>query len=166
MRTWMTVTTAVLAISILPAAVSRTEAGPLGGRMWQGHGGAQAARTQIADLEQQLNLSEDQKTQIQSIMAQERRRAVPLVLKLMQDRKAMQSAASAPGTFDESQVRTAAAEQAQTITDLMVEAERVKSQVSAILTPDQRVKFAQLMDQKRSQLRQRFSGTPTADAAL
>ena len=91
---------------------------------------------------------------------------MPLVLKLMQGRKAMQSATSMPGTFDEAQVRTAAAQQAQTITDLLVEAERVKSQVSAILTPDQRAKFAQLMDQKRSQLRQHFSGTPADDAAL
>jgi Spy/CpxP family protein refolding chaperone len=61
--------------------------------------------------------------------------------------------ASINGTFDENQARAFAGKQAQLTADLIVEKERMRSQVYAVLTPEQRQKALQLM-QDRQQHRQ------------
>ena len=48
------------------------------------------------------------------------------------------------GSFNEAAVRSAATKQAQTETDLTVERARVKSQIFAVLTPDQRTKAQEM----------------------
>jgi protein CpxP len=68
----------------------------------------------------------------------------PLMQELRQERQQMNSLTES-GNFDEGAVRAAASKQAQTETDLAVERARVKSQIFAVLTPDQRTK-AQAME--------------------
>jgi periplasmic protein CpxP/Spy len=102
-------------------------------------------------MTKQLNLTEAQQTQIKGIMAGEKTKIKPLMQQLRQNEQAEN--ANINGTFDENQARTFAGKQAQLTADLIVEKERMRSQVYAVLTPEQRQKAQQLM-QERQQRRQ------------
>jgi Spy/CpxP family protein refolding chaperone len=102
-------------------------------------------------MTKQLNLTEAQQTQIKGIMAAEKTKIKPLMQQLRQNEQAEQ--ANINGTFDENQARAFAGKQAQLTADLIVEKERMRSQVYAVLTPEQRQKAQQLM-QERQQHRQ------------
>ena len=102
-------------------------------------------------MTKQLNLTEAQQTQIKGIMAGEETKIKPLMQQLRQNEQAEQ--ANINGTFDENQARAFAGKQAQLTADLIVEKERMRSQVYAVLTPEQRQKAQQLM-QERQQHRQ------------
>jgi Spy/CpxP family protein refolding chaperone len=96
-----------------------------------------------AYIASQLDLTEAQKTEIKAILDAERPTIEPLVRQLVGTRKELRSVTDS-GQFDESQVRALAEQQAQTITELIVAKERVKSKVYAVLTPEQRDKAAQM----------------------
>jgi len=102
-------------------------------------------------MTKQLNLTDAQQTQIKGIMAGEKTKIQPLMQQLRQNEQAEQ--ANINGTFDENQARAFAGKQAQLTADLIVEKERMRSQVYAVLTPEQRQKAQQLM-QERQQHRQ------------
>ena len=102
-------------------------------------------------MTKQLNLTEAQQTQIKGIMADEMVKIKPMMQQLRQNEQAEQASANA--TFDENQARAFAGKQAQLTADLIVEKERMRSQVYAVLTPEQRQKALQLM-QERQQHRQ------------
>jgi len=111
-------------------------------------------------MTKQLNLTEAQQTQIKSIMADGRSKTKPLMQQMRQNQKAQNAAMN--GTFDEAQARAFANKQAQIMSDLMVERQRTKSQIYSVLTPDQRQKALQLMqqhEQRRQERLQKKSGT-------
>ena len=93
-----------------------------------------------------LNLTEAQQTQIKSIFESARAASEPLHTKLEEVHKQLE-AATANGQFDEAQVRALANQQAQIMADTIVEHERTKSKIYAILTPEQRVKADELHKQ-------------------
>jgi Spy/CpxP family protein refolding chaperone len=139
------VTAIVLAVAAgLSAAV--TEAVTQGTGRHSRDGGKKLQR-----MTQELNLTIAQQAQIKTILQTEKTKIQPLRQQLRQNRLAQTSAVT--GTFDETQVRAFAAKQAQIMTDLTVERERTKSQIYAVLTPDQRQK-AQAMLQEHQQRRQ------------
>lgn len=105
----------------------------------------------LKHMTKQLNLTEAQQTQIKSIMTGEKTKIKPMMQQLRQNQQAED--ANVNGTFDENQARAFANKQAQLMTDLIVEKERMRSQVYAVLTPEQRQKALQLM-QERQQHRQ------------
>jgi len=105
----------------------------------------------LKHMTRQLNLTEAQQTQIKGIMADEKTKIKPMMQQLRQNQQAED--ASINGSFDENQARAFANKQAQLMTDLIVEKERMRSQVYAVLTPEQRQKAQQLM-QERQQRRQ------------
>lgn len=105
----------------------------------------------LKHMTRQLNLTEAQQTQIKGIMASEKTKIKPMMQQLRQNQQAED--ANMNGTFDENQSRAFANKQAQLMTDLIVEKERMRSQVYAVLTPEQRQKALQLM-QERQQHRQ------------
>lgn len=138
------VTAGVLALAAgMYAAVAQTVAQSQGK---QGHQGRMLQR-----MTEQLNLTETQQAQIKTILQTEKTKIQPLRQQLRQNRLAQTSAVT--GTFDETQVRLFATKQAQIIADLTVERERTKSQIYAVLTPDQRQKALALM-QEHEQHRQ------------
>ena len=94
-------------------------------------------------MAQQLGLSDAQQQQIKGILETEQPKMQPLMQQLKQERQEM-NALTESGTFDEAAVRAAAGKQAQTETDLAVERARVKSQIFAVLTPDQRTKAQEM----------------------
>lgn len=105
----------------------------------------------LKHMTRQLNLTEAQQTQIKGIMASEKTKIKPMMQQLRQNQQAED--ATVNGSFDENQARAFANKQAQLMTDLIVEKERMRSQVYAVLTPEQRQKALQLM-QERQQHRQ------------
>src|SRR5579884_1364804 len=105
----------------------------------------------LKQMTKQLNLTEAQQAQIKTIMADGRTRTKPLMEQLRQNEQAQNAAVN--GNFDEAQARAFAGKQAQIMTDLVVEKQKTKSQIYSVLTPDQRQKALQLM-QERAQRRQ------------
>jgi periplasmic protein CpxP/Spy len=130
------VTALVLALAAgLTAAAAKQEAGNKGRHHdWM-----------LARMTKELNLTSDQQAKIKTILETERAKMQPLRQQLRQNRQAENS--NSAGTFNEVQVRAYATKQAQIMTDLTVERERAKSQIFAVLTPDQRTKALALMQQ-------------------
>ncbi len=90
-----------------------------------------------------LNLTAEQKTQVKQIMTEEREKIKPLAQSLKEQRKELRDLTKG-GAFDEQKVRAAASKQANTMTDLIVARERMKSRIFAVLTPEQRDKAEQM----------------------
>jgi len=88
-----------------------------------------------------LDLTEAQQAQIKDILAKEKPTIRPLMQQLAQGRQQMQQFEQA-GAFDEAKVRTIANQQSQTMTELMVQKTRIKSELMAVLTPDQKDRMA------------------------
>ena len=108
-----------------------------------------------------LGLSEDQKTQIKALMesigpAEEARH------QKMEEIHKQLEAATANGQFDEAKVRDLANQQAQLQAEGIVEHERMKSKVFALLTAEQRVKAEEM--HKRRGGHRRHGGPPDEGA--
>jgi len=109
----------------------------------------------LKHMAKQLNLTEAQQTQIKGIMADEKSKVMPMMQQLRQNEQAEN--VNVNGTFDENQARTFANKQAQLMTDLIVEKERMRSQVYAVLTPEQRQKALQLMQERQQHRQERMN---------
>ncbi len=94
-------------------------------------------------LLRQLDLTSDQHAQVKAIFEKEKPTLQPLMQQMRQNREAMK-ALEAAGPFDEAKVTALATQNSQTMIQLQVEHERVKSEIMAILTPDQKTKLAQI----------------------
>ena len=68
-------------------------------------------------------------------------------------------------TFDEPTVRAQATKQAQTMTELIVTKARVKSELFAILTTDQRAKATKLMNRHEERMMRHMHGGPAGGPA-
>jgi protein CpxP len=149
------ITTMVLAVAAgLTASVFAQEPGRAFGHR---HGGM------LKHMTRELNLTEAQQTQIKGIMADSRTRIKPLMQQLRQNEQAQNANINTNGTgvFDEVKARTFANQQAQIMSNLIVERQRTKSQIYSVLTPDQRQKALQLMqqhEQRRQERLQKKSG--------
>ncbi|MGZ4828790.1 MAG: Spy/CpxP family protein refolding chaperone [Candidatus Angelobacter sp.] len=140
--------------SIIIAAILMALAAGLATAAFAQHRGMGFGRNNgwmLKHMTRQLNLTEAQQTQIKGIMAEEKTKIRPMMQQLRQNEQAEN--ANVNGSFDENQARAFAGKQAQLMTDLIVEKERTRSQVYAVLTPEQRQKALQLM-QERQQHRQ------------
>lgn len=91
----------------------------------------------IDRMAKKLNLTEAQKEQIKAIFASERDKAEPLRKKLAETRENLRKAIEAE-PFNEATVRALAESQNETRVELVVSRARAKSQVYALLTPEQR----------------------------
>ncbi len=96
-----------------------------------------------------LNLSDAQKKQIRSIRDEERANMRPLKQKLREGRNELSDLRKS-GPFDEPKVRAIAKGQADTLTDLIVAKERMKSRIYDVLTPDQRAKAEKMRESWKS----------------
>jgi protein CpxP len=105
-------------------------------------------------MTKELNLTEAQQTQIKNILADEGTRIKPLMQQLRQNEQAQN--AKVDGSFDETQVRAFANNQAQIMRDLIIEKQRTKSQIYSVLTPDQRQKALQLIQQHEQRRQERL----------
>ncbi len=153
-KKFFTVTAIVLAVAAgLAAAVAQvTDSG-----RHSRHSGWMLQR-----MTAELNLTETQQAQIKTILDAEKAKIQPLRQQLRQNR--LDQAGSMTSNFDEAQVRAFAGKQAQLMTDLAVERERAKSQIFAVLTPDQRQKAVALMQDHRQRRQHRMYKNPQPPA--
>lgn len=97
----------------------------------------------IEHMSRELNLTDAQKTQVKTVLdeamtGEDARRAKDEEL-----HKQLESI-TANGQFDETQVRNIANQQGALMADRIVEHERIKSKIFAVLTPEQRTKAEEL----------------------
>jgi protein CpxP len=112
-----------------------------------GHGGPAAM------VFRQLNLTDDQKAKVKEILEANKGTIQPI-------REAMKAnhekLAALKGNFDEAQVSAIAKEQGDLTAQMIVARQRVKSQIFAILTDDQKAKAAQLHETMRQRFQNRM----------
>ena len=109
----------------------------------------------------QLDLTSDQHAQVKAIFQKEKPTLQPLMQQMQQSHEAMK-ALEAAGPFDEAKVTALATQNSQTMIQLEVEHERVKSEIMAILTPDQKAKLAQLEANHQTHM-SRHAAPPSSD---
>ena len=97
----------------------------------------------IEHLTQMLNLTDAQAAELKPFLEAERA-TIDSLMKKMDDFHKQLEESTAQGHFDEAQVRALASQQAQTMTDLIVEQERVKAKIYNTLTPEQRTRLEEL----------------------
>jgi Spy/CpxP family protein refolding chaperone len=137
---------AVLLIIVGGIGIAGAEFGP--GHPWAWHGG----RFPAAYIAHELDLTDAQKTQIKTIWAAERPTVTPLVRQLLNQCGEM-SAADTNGSFDEAKARAIADKQTATISQLLVERQRLISKVyNDVLTPEQRVKADHLRERMHGRI--------------
>jgi len=108
----------------------------------------------VSRITRHLDLTDAQQTQVRSILEAERSKVAPLMAEASKNRQQLR-ASTASGKFDEAQVRSLAAQQAQTMTEMIVEKERVKARIyNEVLNAEQRTKADQLLER----MHERFQG--------
>jgi periplasmic protein CpxP/Spy len=141
----------VLSVAMSTAAFSQTVVKTTRG---MGHRGGFSARM-LGFYADYLDLTDAQQAQMKDILAKEKPTIRPLIQQLGQGRQQMKQLEQA-GTFDESKVRAAASAQAQTMTELMVQKARIKSELMAVLTPDQKDKLAKFEARRQARFQKHF----------
>ncbi|CAN5830017.1 hypothetical protein BH20ACI4_BH20ACI4_24000 [soil metagenome] len=104
-----------------------------------------------------LDLTDEQKAQMKSIRQASRETVKPIREQMKANRQKLQML-SESGTFDEAQVQAIATRQGTLSAQMIVEKEKVKSQIFNLLTPEQKMKAAEMkaqFKQKREELMQK-----------
>ena len=109
-----------------------------------------------------LDLTPAQQDQMKAIMEKEKPTIQPLVKQLMQAHKDL-SAQEDSGTFDEAKVRALAAQNTQTLTELMVQKARIHSEMMQVLTADQKTKLAALKAKHEARWKAHTAPEPPSD---
>lgn len=110
------------------------EIGHFGGR--GGHGGP-------AMFLRGLDLNDDQKAKVKEIMKASKANIEPLMKQIRENRQKA-AGLGTDGKFDQSQVEAAAAEQGNLVAKLIVEKEKAKAEIFAILSDEQRAKAIEI----------------------
>jgi Spy/CpxP family protein refolding chaperone len=103
----------------------------------------------IRRIERQLEITDAQKEQIKTILKTEKPTITSLAARVEKENQKLQS----QPTLDEAQVRQFAQQHEATLEDVLVERQKVRSEILAVLTPEQRQKAQQM----RVQMRTRFN---------
>jgi Spy/CpxP family protein refolding chaperone len=106
-----------------------------------------------------LDLTDAQQAQAKDILAKEKPTVRPLMQQLAQAHQQMRQLEQA-GTFDEAKVRALATQQSQTMTELIVQKARIKSELVALLTPEQKNKLAKFEARRQARFQKHFQDTP------
>jgi Spy/CpxP family protein refolding chaperone len=96
----------------------------------------------IERLARDLSLTDAQQAELKTFLDTERT-TMDALRKRMDEQRKQLDAATANGQFDEAQVRALAGQQAQTMTDLIVEHKRIEAKIYNTLTQEQRARFEQ-----------------------
>jgi Spy/CpxP family protein refolding chaperone len=151
----------LVALTVAGVAVAQgmhRHGGPMGPDFGFGFGGHML--NYFSDV---LDLTDAQQAQIKAIMEKEKPAIQPLMKQLMQAHKDL-SALEDSGTFDEAKVRALAAQNTQTLTELIVQKARIHSEIMQVLTADQKAKLASLKAKHEARMKQRMAPPePPAD---
>ena len=111
-----------------------------------------------------LDLSDAQMAQMKDILTKEKPTIQPLMQQLRQGHQQMQQLEQA-GAFDEAKVRTVATQQSQVMTELIVQKERIKSELMTVLTQSQKDQLAKLQARRQARMQKHLQGAQTAPTA-
>ena len=128
-----------------------------GGPGFHGKGGGPGMR--MERMAEVLDLTDTQKEKVSAILKAEQEKTAPLRQQLAENREKMMQT-TLPEKFDEAAVRAIATKQAQIKTEMMVSHARAKSEIHALLTPEQRTlaqKLGPMMGPRHERM-QRFGG--------
>jgi periplasmic protein CpxP/Spy len=126
-----------------------------------GHGDGFASM--LGRMGDYLDLTDAQRTQMKSILSKEKSTIRPLMQQLAQGNQQMRQIEEA-STFDEGKVRTLATQQSQTMTELMVQKARIKSELVQVLTPDQKTKLTAFEARQQARFQRHFQQAPAASS--
>jgi Spy/CpxP family protein refolding chaperone len=126
---------ALLGIVVLGIMIARADS-PLWHR-WH-HG-----RNPIGRMSSELNLNSTQKAQIKSIWEAERPSIANLVRDFAAESKEMESI-TGRGNFDQAKAQAIADRQGATVAQLLMQKQKLQSQIYTVLTPAQRTKADEL----------------------
>jgi protein CpxP len=110
----------------------------------------------------QLNLTEDQKAQMKSVMEKEH----PTMKPLMQQQRQIdqQLRQYVEGTFDQAKVQALAAQKAQVQAQITVQETRIHNQLYQLLTPDQQTQLKQIEAKHEARMQQHMNEAPPPPA--
>ena len=100
-----------------------------------------------------LQLTDGQKTTIDGLFAANRENARALFQRLQEQRQLLRNAAQAQA-FDEAAVRFQAQELAKLQAEMMVQRATLMSQVSSVLTADQKARLQQLREERKARFQE------------
>lgn len=107
----------------------------------------------VRRIERQLNITGAQRERIRTILKTEQ----PTLEKLASSVRQQQEQLNSSDSFDEAAVRAFAPEHASTTEDVLVEREKVRTEIMQVLTPDQRKMAEQIRRTLFVQLANRLS---------
>jgi Spy/CpxP family protein refolding chaperone len=108
------------------------------------HRGGMFGEHQLQFFTDYLDLTDAQQAQAKEILAKGKPTIQPLVQQMKDSRRQLHQLEMS-GAFDEGKVRNLAAQQSQTMTELIVQKARIHSELVQILTPDQKAKLSKFM---------------------
>jgi P pilus assembly/Cpx signaling pathway, periplasmic inhibitor/zinc-resistance associated protein len=141
-RKWL----ALAAVGVAGSALFAYAAGAQNESGWMR---TRASGLMIRGIERDLGLTDDQRMQIKAILKAEQPTIETLAARVHEEQIQLQ----AEPAFDETAVRTFAKQHESTLEDVLVEREKVRSEIRGVLTPEQRDKA----DQMRSAFYSRFT---------
>lgn len=100
-----------------------------------------AAGLLVRRMEHRLNLNDDQRQQIKNVLRTEKPTIQSLAERLHAEREQLEAQ-----PYDEAAVRAFAQQHETTMEDLLVEREKVRSEIQAVLTPEQRERAAAMRE--------------------
>jgi Spy/CpxP family protein refolding chaperone len=104
-----------------------------------------------------LDLTDAQQAQVKGIMAKEKPTIRPLMLQMAQSHQQLRQLVM-NGPFDEAKVRELASQQAQNTTELTVQRARIASELIQVLTPEQKTKLTELINQHEQRFMNHMQG--------
>jgi Spy/CpxP family protein refolding chaperone len=147
----------IVAVVALAGALAVSQAAAHHRHVGMGDGFGPSPEHIVAFMTDTLDLTDVQQTQAKAILDKEKANFEPLMQQLADGHKQMR-ALEEGSTFDEAAVRSLATQHAQTITELIVTKARVKSELFAILTPDQKAKATRIMSRHEDRMMRHMHG--------
>lgn len=112
-----------------------------------------------------LNLTNDQQTQVKTVMGNSQKRFQPLVEQLKLNHQQNQNLGM-DGVYNEQKAKELADKQAELAKQLILEKEKTKSQLFAILSPEQRTQAKKMMDDFEDKIKNRLFSAITENESL
>jgi Spy/CpxP family protein refolding chaperone len=109
-----------------------------------------------------LDLTDAQQTQIKAIMTKEHPVMAPMMQQLAQTHSQLRQLEES-GAFDEAKARSIAAQQSQTLIDLIVEKSKMKAEMVQVLTADQKAKLQKLESRHEQRFAEHLEGPPPTE---
>ena len=141
-----------IAIVIMVAGLSLAVLGKAAGRQTSNWQRTTRARFVAQHIMNDLNLTDGQKASIKAILEKEKPTIQLLAAQMLQANEQLRSKT----TFDEAFVRSVAQQRNATLTEALVEKEKVRAQIFAVLTPAQQQKANQIADEVRAMIQDRI----------